>query len=116
MQRVRWVIVVFALLLGVWLCVDGIRALFLGDYLTPASGPYAGQLGPWSKVVSAIGLNPRGTAIKCLQVAARRRVDFIAALRLSLRKGRRLAFWCSVATLWYLPVGTAVSIITFCLS
>ncbi len=111
MQRVRWVIVVFALLLGGWLCVDGVRALFFGDYLTPTSGPYAGQLGPWSHLVSAVGLSPRGTPIKCLHVALGAGW-LIAALRLGRRQGRRLTLWCSVATLWYLPVGTAVSIFT----
>ena len=34
-------------------------ALVKGDYVTPKSGPYAGQLGPWSNVVSAS--NPRAT-------------------------------------------------------
>ncbi len=46
-----------------WMMFDGMRALIVGDYVTPKKGPYAGQLGPWSKLVSAIGLAPRSTLI-----------------------------------------------------
>jgi len=31
-----------------WMLFDGSRALIVGDYVTAKSGPYAGQLGPWT--------------------------------------------------------------------
>ena len=65
-------------------------------------------------MVSAIGVNPCGTTMKCLHVILGV-AWIITALQLSQRKGRRVALCCSVATLWYLPVGTAVSILTIIL-
>jgi len=47
---------------------DGSRALVKGDYVRPHSGNYAGQLGPWSKLVSAIGINPESTVMKSVFV------------------------------------------------
>jgi hypothetical protein len=40
----------------------------VGDYVTPKSGPHAGQLGPWSKVVAAVGIEPRSTAMKAIHL------------------------------------------------
>lgn len=40
-----------------WMVFDGSRALLLGDYVTPAAGPYAGELGPWADVMRAIGID-----------------------------------------------------------
>ncbi len=31
--------------------VDGSRALVKGEYITPKSGSFAGNLGPWAKLV-----------------------------------------------------------------
>ena len=44
--------------------IDGLRAVILGDYFTPAKGDYAGQLGPWAQVVRWIGIDPRGLFMK----------------------------------------------------
>ena len=52
---VKYVIVIIALLVGSWLLTDGARALATGSYTTPSSGAYAGQFGPWSKVVASVG-------------------------------------------------------------
>ena len=64
MGWVRCAAVVLALIPGVWMTLDGMRALVVGDYVTPRSGPYAGQLGPWHRPVAAVGIDPRGTPIK----------------------------------------------------
>ena len=61
---IKWVIVVFALINAGYMTFDGARALIVGDYLRPASGEYAGQLGPWSKLVSMIGIDPESTLMK----------------------------------------------------
>ncbi len=47
---------------------DGTRALFIGDYVTPKTGEYAGQLGPWSNLVRAISIEPRSTLMKLIFV------------------------------------------------
>ncbi|MBD3638656.1 MAG: hypothetical protein HUJ25_14990 [Crocinitomicaceae bacterium] len=48
-----------------YMVVDGIIALTQGDYIRPESGEYAGQLGPWSELVSAIGIPPESIFMKC---------------------------------------------------
>lgn len=61
MQALKWIVLALVLSQGGWLMFDGGRALITGDYVTPSSGPRAGQLGPWSRIVSAVGLEPRST-------------------------------------------------------
>ena len=68
MRALNWIVLALALFQGGWLCFDGSHALLLGDYVTPRSGPGAGQLGPWARLVSAVGLDPRSTTIKCLHL------------------------------------------------
>ena len=36
----------------------------VGDYVRPQSGEYAGQLGPWTKVVEAAGIEPESPVMK----------------------------------------------------
>ena len=108
----KWIVFALALLQGCWLVFDGGRALIVGDYVTPSTGPHAGQLGPWSRILSAIGLEPRSTMIKCLHLCLG--VAWLIALIVFLV--RPAAGWwvllvCGVATLWYLPVGTVASLI-----
>lgn len=110
-MTLRLPVLAVALLLGGWLAFDGSRALTAGDYVTPRSGPSAGQLGPWSQIVSALGLDPRGTAVKCLHV-----VLGVLWLGAAVCFYFRPAFgWTallitSVGTLWYLPLGTVLSL------
>ena len=91
---------------------DGTRALTVGDYVTPSSGAHAGQLGPWNYVVSAVGIPPRSTAMKVIFV-----VYGLSWLIIALGFAFR-SYWAgpamliaAVATLWYLPVGTAFGIL-----
>ncbi len=39
-----------------YMAFDGSRALLVGTYITPQSGPFAGQLGPWSSLVANLGI------------------------------------------------------------
>jgi hypothetical protein len=41
---------------GGWMAFDGAHALITGDFVTPSSGPYSGQLGPWATLLEAVGL------------------------------------------------------------
>jgi len=59
-----WALLALALITGGWMLFDGLRALVTGDYTMPSSGPYAGQLGPWTYIISAVGLDQRSTFMK----------------------------------------------------
>lgn len=64
MTFTHWLIVALALLEASWMAFDGTRALIVGDYVTPKTGAYAGQLGPWANVVQRLGIHPRSTSMK----------------------------------------------------
>ena len=64
----NWIIVILVAFTAGWMLFDGTRALIVGDYVTPQSGEYAGQLGPWSNPVQAIGIEPRSTLMKSIFV------------------------------------------------
>lgn len=110
MRLIRGFVVVLALAPGLFMTFDGFRALTIGDYLTPTSGPHAGQLGPWSRVVSSAGLEPRSTAMKIIFVLFGLAWLGTAAAFAKRARGSTLALAIvSAATLWYLPVGTVIS-------
>lgn len=109
---VRWLVVVLVILNGGWMAFDGTRALMVGDYVTPASGPYAGQLGPWAAVVSAAGLAPRGTLVKWIFVGYGLAALAAATAFAFRRAGGRSALLVLVPLgLWYLPFGTAINLV-----
>lgn len=112
MHWLGWIVLLLAFVEGGWLAFDGARALVVGDYVTPRSGPYAGQLGPWSKLVSAVGIAPRSTLMKSIHVAlgsAWLAVMICFALRLPWAWTGMLV--CAIAGLWYLPFGTLLSVV-----
>ena len=116
MNWTGWLAVALGVVLGGWLIFDGMRAFITGDYVTPKSGEYAGQLGPWAKLVKAVGLDPRSTVIKgthltlgALWLAA----SACLAARLSWAWSLMVA--CSLATLWYMPIGTLIAVIELAL-
>lgn len=112
MHWLGWIVLVLAFVEGGWLAFDGGRALIVGDYVTPSSGPYAGQLGPWSKLASAVGIDPRSTLMKAIHIGLG-----LAWLVVLIGFVLRLPWaWtgmlvCAVAGLWYLPFGTLLSVI-----
>jgi hypothetical protein len=108
----RAAVVALGLMQGAWMTFDGTRALVVGDYVTPSNGVHAGQLGPWSHVVSAVGIPPRSTAMKLVFV-----VYGLSWLIISVGFAVHAA-WASpamliaaIATLWYLPIGTIFAIV-----
>ncbi len=112
----KWIIVILIILSAGWMFADGVRALMLGDYVTPASGEYAGQLGPWASVLSAAGLEPRSTVIKVIFVLYGLG-SFIAVAGFATDQpwGRNFLIVMAVLGLWYLPIGTATNMIALIL-
>jgi hypothetical protein len=108
----RWVVSGLAILVGGWMAFDGGRALLKGDYVTPKTGPYAGQLGPWAGLVQRLGIDPRSRGMKAffllygqLWVVA----AYAYAAGLPGMAGVMLGF--AVGALWYLPVGTVAALV-----
>ncbi|HSR51384.1 MAG TPA: hypothetical protein VLV83_11190 [Acidobacteriota bacterium] len=116
MPWLGWAVVAIALLLGGWLAFDGLRALIIGDYVTPSSGRFAGQLGPWSKLVEAVGIDPRSTLMKAIHVIVGAAwIEVAATYIFKLRGSRTALLLCAAATLWYLPFGTLLSLVVIAL-
>lgn len=108
----RITVILIALLIGGWLAFDGSRALVRGDYVTGRDG----KLGPWSRVVSSVGINPRSTGMKWAHVIlgamwVGAAVSFLAGIYV----GCVALLGCSVLTLWYLPIGTVLSMVEIAL-
>lgn len=108
----RWVIAVVAASEAGFMLFDGVRALTVGDYLTPSGGEHAGQLGPWAAIASAVGIDPRSTAMKIVFVAYG--LVWLLAI-VAFLAGRPWAWWAmlalAVGSLWYLVAGTVVSLL-----
>jgi hypothetical protein len=112
MLWLRWIIILLALQEAGWMTLDGSRALIVGDYVTPARGRHAGQLGPWSKVATAVGIQPRSTLMKTIFVV----YGVVWLLVTTCFMFKFSWAWygmltLAVGSLWYLPVGTAFSVI-----
>jgi len=114
--RLAWVVLFLALFEGGWLAFDGAHALLAGDYVTPSSGEYAGQLGPWSKLVRAVGLEPRSTLVMSIHlVLGGSWLLVAAAFAAGARRAWRGMVACAIAGLWYLPFGTLLGVLQLAL-
>ena len=107
-----WIVVVLALLNGGWMAFDGARALTVGDYVTPSTGKDADQLGPWTHVVTAVGIEPRSTLMKWIFVVygsawIAATICFVARVR----GAWMLMLIAAIGALWYLMIGTVFSVL-----
>ncbi len=108
---IRVLVVVLALVEAGWMTFDGTRALVKGDYVTPSTGAHAGVLGPWSKVVAAVGIPPRSTGMKVAFVVWG--VGWLAATGayvVGVGRARAAMIALAAGSLWYAPVGTVLGI------
>jgi hypothetical protein len=110
------IIVILIVLTAGWMLFDGSRALITGDYTTPSSGEYAGQLGPWSNLVKAIGIEPRSTLMKLIFVGyALAALVVMACFVFGLAWARTALMIVCILGLWYLPMGTITNLIALIL-
>ncbi|HET9909517.1 MAG TPA: hypothetical protein VFQ23_22915 [Anaerolineales bacterium] len=111
-----WVVVILVALTAGWMLFDGTRALIAGDYVTPKSGKYAGQLGPWSNLVKAIGIEPRSTSMKLIFVGyGLTALIVLACFMFGLSWARTVLIIVCILGLWYLPIGTMTNLIALAL-
>lgn len=112
----RWLITTLVILNAGWMVFDGMRALIVGDYVTPKSGAHAGQLGPWASVVHAAGIAPRATVMKVIFVVYG--LAYLAALTAFLLQpswAKPALLLIAALGLWYLPFGTLINLIVMAL-
>ena len=111
-----WLVVGLVLFNGGWMAFDGGRAMIVGDYVTPRSGPHAGALGPWSKVVTTVGIEPRSTLMKTLFVVYG--LGFVGLAGVFVL-GVSKAWWALLVVaalgLWYVPFGTVINAVVITL-
>jgi hypothetical protein len=111
-----WVVVFLVVFTGGFMTYDGARAFILGDYTTPSTGEYAGQLGPWTKIVELAGIEPRSTLMKSIFV-----IYGLAAISFTIAFILKVswAWWGLLAVtilgLWFLPFGTIANLIALIL-
>ncbi len=108
----KWLIIVSATVNFGFMAFDGTRALTAGDYIRPKSGQYAGQLGPWSKVVSSVGIDPESNLMKVLFLVwglVGLTITICFAFNLDWAWTGLLIF--SISALWYLVPGTGLNIL-----
>jgi hypothetical protein len=109
-------IALFVLINASYMVFDGVHAFRTGDYVTPKSGPGAGQLGPWSKVIRAVGLDPRSSFVKSIFVFQGAVTLVLLACYLFRLPWAANAFKvATIAGLWYLPVGTVINVLVLVL-
>lgn len=110
MEWLRWVVVSLATVDASYMVVDAVHALTRGDYITPRSGEHAGQLGPWARLVSAVGIEPRGTGLKVAFVVYGL-VWLAVTVAFALEQGWAWVAMLALAigSLWYLVPGTLLS-------
>jgi hypothetical protein len=112
----HWIIILLVAVTAGWMLFDGTRALIVGDYVTPKTGQYAGQLGPWSNLVKAIGIEPRSTWMKWVFVTyGLMALIVLVCFAFGLSWARGILIVICVLGLWYLPIGTVMHLIALIL-
>ena len=108
----KWVVIIAAILNFGFMTFDGTRGLTTGDYVRPKSGEYAGQLGPWSKVVILVGIDPESTFMKSIFILwglTGLVITFLLAIDINWAWKGLLIF--NICSLWYLLPGTGLSLL-----
>lgn len=93
-----------ALLVGGWMIFDGIHVLKTGKYFGPE------KPGPWSDVVAAVGLDPFRFGVPFIVLGVLWLL-FLSAMLFHQSWAWYAALLTAVLTLWYLPVGTILSLL-----
>ena len=109
---IKWIIVLLAVMNFGFMTFDGGRALIKGDYIRPQSGTHAGQLGLWSRLVKAIGIDPGSTTMKSIFLIwgiAGLIITGCYILNVSWAKNGMIVM--NILSLWYLVPGTVSSVL-----
>jgi len=102
--KMKYVVIALASIQGLWMMIDGVYVIANGKYIGPE------KPGPWASLFGAIGVDvfKLGPMFVLFGLAW---LVFVGALLTEAAWARNLGIVLSVLTLWYLPVGTLISII-----
>src|SRR6266852_8495228 len=100
----RSIVTLIALLVGGWMIFDGAHVLIYGKYFGPE------KPGPWSAIVSSVGLNPFRFGVPFLALGILWLL-FLAGMLCHQSWAWYGALIAAIATLWFLPIGTMFSVI-----
>jgi hypothetical protein len=94
-----------------WMIFDGSRALMAGEYVTPESGEFAGQLGPWANLVQVVGIDPHSLLMKLIFIIEGLATLTVVVCYLLNKSWARMGlFVVMILGLWYLPIGTLTNL------
>lgn len=97
------IVSIIALITGGWMIFDGVHVLSTGKYFGPE------KPGLWSDVISYVGGDPFRLGFPFIAFGVLWLL-FLAAMLLHQQWGWYGALLIAILTLWYLPVGTALSV------
>lgn len=112
MKFARLITIFLALMNAGFMTYDGMHAFITGDYIRPATGEYAGQLGPWTNVTETLGIDPLSTLMKSIFVIYGL-VGLYITFSFIRRKpwARKGLIVFNILALWYFFVGTLSSVV-----
>ena len=105
---IKVVIIFLAALNGGWMIFDGCHVIKKGKYFGPAIP------GAWSKIIVGICINPFSIGPFFIALGLLWFISSIAVVT-EMPWGWLALLSTSIATLWYIKVGTVISIITLVL-
>lgn len=101
-----------ALTIAGWFVFDGVFAAITGSYVTPTSGRWAGQTGPWAKLVEKVGIDPQSSLMHLIFIVyGLAWLVLIGLYFIKLPFSRLLMLAAAIGALWYLPFGTALCLL-----
>ena len=100
----RYIVIALSSLNGLWMLIDGVYVIANGKYIGPE------KPGPWASLIGVTGVDvfKLGPLFVLFGVAW---LIFASAVLGAASWARTLGMILSIATLWYLPFGTLVSIL-----
>jgi hypothetical protein len=98
------VIIAVSSFIGGWMIFDGIHVLQTGKYFGPE------KPGPWSEIAVRVGIDPLKMGPVFILIGAMW-AAFIAGLVFHQPWAFAMGIIACIATLWYLPIGTVLSIL-----
>ena len=100
----RYVVVALSLINGLWMLIDGIYVTLNGKYIGPE------RPGPWASLIGLTGLDvfKLGPLFVVFGLAW---VVFAGGFVFEKSWAWAFGILLSIATLWYLPFGTLISIV-----